>query len=95
VFPVKGLHWLDCLCVEVGPTPLTESYYKHYMWITIKEDINLDFKVDLKDVFAAGKAYGSKPGSAKWDPRCNVAEIEKFKIDLKDYFAICTKYGKL
>jgi peptide/nickel transport system substrate-binding protein len=93
VFPVKGPHWLDCLCVEVGPTPLTESYYKHFMWITIKEDINLDFKVDLKDVYAAGKAYGSKPGSAKFDPRCDVND--DFKIDLKDYYAICKKYGKI
>jgi ABC-type transport system substrate-binding protein len=73
------------------------------IWITIKEDIvgsyyvntqllAPDCKVDLKDVFAAGKAFGSVPGDAKWN---TVADINgDYKIDLKDYFAICKKFGK-
>lgn len=96
VFPEKCLHYLDCICVEYepeGPFPLECSSYKHYIWVTLVEDINLDCKVDLKDVYAAGKAYGSKPGTAKWDARCDVND--DFKVDLKDYYAICKKYGKL
>jgi hypothetical protein len=73
------------------------------IWVTIKEDIvgsyyintqlvAPDCKVDLKDVFAAGKAFGSVPGDAKWN---TVADINNdYKIDLKDYFAICKKFGK-
>jgi ABC-type transport system substrate-binding protein len=73
------------------------------IWVTIKEDIvgsyyvntqllAPDCKVDLKDVFAAGKAFGSVPGDAKWN---TVADINNdYKIDLKDYFAIAKKFGK-
>jgi len=73
------------------------------IWVTIKEDITgsyylctqciaPDCKVDLKDVFAAGKAFGSVPGDAKWN---TVADINgDYKIDLKDYFVICKKFGK-
>jgi hypothetical protein len=51
-----------------------------------------DIKVDLKDVYAAGKAFGSFPGHPKWN---SVADINKdYKIDLKDYYAICKKFGK-
>jgi hypothetical protein len=50
-----------------------------------------DIKVDLKDVYAAGKAFGSFPGHAKWN---TVADINHdYKIDLKDYYAICKKFG--
>jgi hypothetical protein len=73
------------------------------VWITIPEDITgsyyintqllaPDCKVDLKDVFAAGKAFGSVPGDFKWNA---VADINRdYKIDLKDYFGIAKKFGK-
>jgi len=73
------------------------------IWITIPEDITgsyyvntqllaPDCKVDLKDVFLAGKAFGSVPGDFKWNA---VADINHdYKIDLKDYFAIAKKFGK-
>jgi len=73
------------------------------IWVTIKEDIvgsyyintqllAPDCKVDLKDVFAAGKAFGSGPGDFKWNPYADING--DYKIDLKDYFAICKKFGK-
>jgi hypothetical protein len=73
------------------------------IWITIPEDITgtyyintqllaPDCKVDLKDVFAAGKSFGSIPGDAKWNA---VADVNHdYKIDLKDYFGIAKKFGK-
>jgi peptide/nickel transport system substrate-binding protein len=52
-----------------------------------------DIKVDLKDVFTAGKAFGSVPGDAKWNK--GIADINHdYKTDLKDYFAIAKKFGK-
>jgi hypothetical protein len=73
------------------------------IWVTIPEDITgtyyvntqlaaPDCKVDLKDVFAAGKAFGSVPGDAKWNTNADLNH--DYKIDLKDYFAICKKFGK-
>jgi len=60
--------------------------------IGIPGDINADGKVDLKDVFAVGKAYGSSVG----DPRyvSNLDIDNDGKIDLKDYYVTCKNYGK-
>jgi parallel beta-helix repeat protein len=55
-------------------------------------DINHDLKVDLKDVFTTGKAYGSEPGMPKWNPHCDINSDAK--IDLKDYYAVCKSFGK-
>jgi len=51
-----------------------------------------DTKVNLVDVFAAGKAFGSKPGSAKWFSPADINH--DYKIDLKDYFAITKAFNK-
>lgn len=63
-------------------------------WVfeSIAGDINCDRKVDLKDVFAVGKAYGSVPGNTKWVPECDLNS--DLIVDLKDYFATCKNYGK-
>jgi len=73
------------------------------IWITIPEDITgsyyiepdllaPDCKVDLKDVFAAGKAFGKVPGDPAWN---TVADINHdYKVDLKDYFSIAKRFGK-
>jgi hypothetical protein len=87
----------------IGANANFEMIYELPVWITIPEDITgsyyintqlpaPDCKVDLKDVFAAGKAFGSIPGDAKWN---TVADINHdYKTDLKDYFAIAKKFGK-
>lgn len=55
-------------------------------------DINHDLKVNLKDVYTTAKAYGSVPGSANWNPHCDI--IADAIIDLKDYFTVCKSFGK-
>jgi hypothetical protein len=56
------------------------------------EDINHDGKVDIKDVYAVGKAYGSYPGHPKWNP---IRDINgDYKVDIKDYYMVCKSYGK-
>jgi parallel beta-helix repeat protein len=55
-------------------------------------DINHDLKVDLKDVFATGRAYGTEPGVPRWNPHCDINEDDK--VDLKDYYTTCKNYGK-
>ena len=85
-----GLHEIK---VEHTPEPyLNRSCITlKQVWSSIIEDINADFKVDLKDVFAAALAYGSFPGHPAWNA---VADINgDYKVDLKDYYAICKKFG--
>jgi hypothetical protein len=67
-------------------------------------DVNGDKKVELKDVFAVGKAYGSARGSdgLYWhtpaksccphSPNCDINDDDK--IDLKDYYATTKNFGK-
>lgn len=54
-------------------------------------DFIRDGIVDLKEVNAVGRAFGTIPGDAKWDWRADV--ILDWKIDLKDYFAVAKYYG--
>lgn len=55
-------------------------------------DVNGDGKVDVKDLYALARAFGSELGSPKWDG--NADQNEDGKIDVKDYFIACKNYGK-
>ena len=55
-------------------------------------DVNRDGKVDLKDVYMLGRAYGSSLGHPRWNVACDING--DLKIDLKDYFIVCRNYGK-
>jgi parallel beta-helix repeat protein len=63
-----------------------------WVFISIVGDTNGDKKVDLKDVFAVARAFGSYPGHPKWNPNCDLDGNNK--VDLKDYFATVKNYGK-
>jgi parallel beta-helix repeat protein len=63
-----------------------------WIYVSIVGDVNGDGKVDLKDVYAVAKAYGSFPGHPKWDPNCDINN--DLKVDLKDYYTTCKNYGK-
>ena len=63
-----------------------------WVFFSIPGDINADRKVDLKDVFAVGKAYGSVVGDSRY--KLNLDVNGDGKIDLKDYFTTCKNYGK-
>jgi rhodanese-related sulfurtransferase len=62
------------------------------VFISIPGDVNGDKKVDLKDVFAVGKAYGSVMGDSRYDTNLDINSDGK--IDLKDYFTTCKNYGR-
>lgn len=50
-----------------------------------------DIKVDMKDVAAASRAFGTFPGHARWN---TVADINgDYKIDMKDIAGISKKFG--
>jgi len=81
----------------IGDTPyiIDSNNIDHYPLMNLywnPADINHDLKVNLKDVFATAKAYGSVPGDSKWNPHCDI--IADAIIDLKDYFAVCKSFGR-
>jgi endo-1,4-beta-D-glucanase Y/archaellum component FlaF (FlaF/FlaG flagellin family) len=84
------------ISVHVWPVPgetNAENNTLSVSWImlTILGDINGDRNVDLKDVYAVGKAYGSVTGDSRYEPNLDINEDSK--IDLKDYYTTCKNYG--
>ena len=51
-----------------------------------------DGKVDVKDIFAAAKAYGTEPGDPEWNPNADINDDNK--VDVKDIFTIAKHYGE-
>jgi parallel beta-helix repeat protein len=55
-------------------------------------DLNLDGKVDVKDVALVAAAYGSHPSNARWNP---IADINRDdRIDVRDMALVCRDYGE-
>jgi hypothetical protein len=50
-----------------------------------------DLKTNVKDTYACGQAFGSKPGYANWNTAADVNG--DFKVDVKDYYAISQNFG--
>ena len=55
-------------------------------------DVNGDGKVDMIDLWLVSKAYGSLPGSPRWDPRCDVNGDGK--VDMIDLWLVSKHYGE-
>jgi len=71
----------------------TKSYIVQVLNITIKMyDVNGDHIINLKDVFATAKAFGSRPGSPNWNPACDFDK--NGVVNLVDYFGVCLHFGK-
>ncbi len=50
-----------------------------------------DFKVDIKDLAIAAKAFGSYPSHERWDPRVDIND--DYKVDIKDLATFARKFG--
>jgi parallel beta-helix repeat protein len=55
-------------------------------------DLNMDGKVDMKDISIAAKAFGSYPEHPRWNPIAD--ENEDNKIDIFDIALTCRNFGK-
>jgi hypothetical protein len=55
-------------------------------------DINMDGKVDTKDISIICKAFGSFPNHPRWNPIAD--ENEDNKIDIADIALTCKNFGK-
>jgi len=58
---------------------------------TIREDINLDLRVDILDVSVVAIAFGTKPGHPRWDPTVDIRK--DFTINIIDISAVAIKFG--
>jgi len=90
----KGKYAINALAPALGDARPTNYLYRDgWIIVTMVGDINADKKVDLKDVFAVGKAYGSVSGDPRYNPNLDINDDGK--IDLKDYFTVCKNFGKV
>ena len=63
-----------------------------YVKVRIIGDINGDGKVNVQDLFAASKAFGSYPGHPRWDPDIDLNQ--DLVIDVRDLFTIAKNFGR-
>lgn len=62
-----------------------------HVWSTIIVDINLDFKVDGKDLAMAARAFASYPGNERWNSMVDINH--DYKVDGKDIAGIARRFG--
>ncbi len=55
-------------------------------------DVNIDGKVDIKDIYMAATAFGSYPGHPRYNP--NTDFTKDGKIDIQDIYLIARNFGK-
>lgn len=82
--------------VEVNPVSGEEvlknnKYLGDFIMIKMTGDVNCDRKVDIRDIAAAAKAFGSYPGHPRWNMQTDI--IYDGKIDIRDIAAIARKFG--
>ena len=65
--------------------------YTIYIWGTIREDLNNDFKVDIFDVVIIGLSFGSTPSEYNWDPRADI--VPDHLIDIFDMVRVALVFG--
>jgi hypothetical protein len=58
----------------------------------LKEDINNDSKIDMKDVSTVAKAYGSYPEELRWNWKADINNDGK--IDMYDVGSVAKLFGK-
>ncbi len=59
-------------------------------------DINHDLKVDMMDIDAAAKAFGTKPGDALWNSHADIAGrfgVPDGKVNMRDIGLIARNFG--
>ncbi|MEM2912598.1 MAG: CARDB domain-containing protein, partial [Candidatus Bathyarchaeia archaeon] len=52
-------------------------------------DVNGDGKIDLKDIALVARAFGTRDGNPKWDPRCDINGDGK--VDIRDLLLVARR----
>ena len=98
-FP-KGNHTIYAVAdVVEGETDVADNTFTDgWVFVAMVGDINADGKVDVKDVYAVGRAYGTSlegpnPEGGTYNPNCDINN--DYKVDVKDYYIVCKHYGEV
>ncbi len=87
-----GNHYLDCHTYVDG---VLVDTYESPLWMTLKEDVNMNINVGVDDIFAAAAAFGSQPppfaGWERWDERCDM--FGDYYVGIDDIFDIAVNFG--
>lgn len=106
-YPSGGNYWSDYNGTDsdndgIGDTPYAvdsdnqDNYPLMNPWVQKIGDINFDGQVDVKDVYAVARAYGTSlqepnPPGRYYNPDCDLNN--DYKIDIRDLFIVCSHYG--
>ncbi|RLI00945.1 hypothetical protein DRO31_07655, partial [Candidatus Bathyarchaeota archaeon] len=77
ISPSCGPHTIKVEVYDNETGTLWHSY-THRFYVVVREDVstyagdNPDCFIDVMDLLRAAMAYGSYPGSLRWDPPCDV-----------------------
>jgi parallel beta-helix repeat protein len=90
----KGNYTITATATPVPEETSTADNTLTDCWVivTIPGDVNGDHKVNVKDIFAVAKAFGSYPGHPRWDPNMDINQ--DLIINVKDLFAVAKNFGK-
>jgi len=75
-----------------GETEIEDNVLTCSVQISIQGDINADGTVNIIDISAAARAFGSKPGEDKWNSNADINEDGW--INIIDISAIAREFGK-
>jgi len=95
----KGNYTISAYAWPVpGETETTDNMLSDgWVFVAMVGDVNGDNKVDVKDVYAVAKAFGTSkegpnPPGRTYEPNCDINDDGK--IDIKDYYIVCKHYGE-
>jgi len=79
--------WMTALLYDGPLGKLTEDV----VFKPLAEDLNVDGKVDIRDIAMAAKAFGSLPGDPRWDSRSDINKDNR--VDIIDIVSIALHFG--
>jgi len=94
-FTEVDLTIFDVTMLDVDGNGIVYDHLEHGKYIvpTAAEDINIDGRVNIQDLFILGKSFGSYPGHPRWDARADV-NVDG-KVGILDALKIAKQFGKI
>ncbi|MEM2463118.1 MAG: hypothetical protein QXY07_00355, partial [Candidatus Bathyarchaeia archaeon] len=96
VEPTAGCHTIKVEVYDAETGTLWHTYIHRFV-VVVREDVTtysgdlVDCFVDVMDILTAARAYGSYPGSPRWNPACDIDD--NWFVDIMDLLCIVGKYG--
>jgi tungstate transport system substrate-binding protein len=70
---------------------VNQSNWPDWMNWTIREDINLDLKVDMRDLSSVARAFATRPGDLRWNAADDINNDGQ--VNMMDIGAVAKKFG--